>query len=155
MARGAVAVARGPAVEVEGLKELRRELKQLGPQWPKELRKANKEAADIAASASRSNAHGGTRQQSAAASAIKASGTQSAAQVVIDAGRVPFALGAFLGSRAYPQFPEWVGNSWEPGGPGGPYAVNPAIREKEDEIIETYGDALDRLTCAAFPSGRL
>lgn len=44
-----------------------------------------------------------------------------------------------------PQHPAWIGNQWEPGvGSYGkePYAINPAIRAKLDEVLEFHGDAV-------------
>lgn len=47
-----------------------------------------------------------------------------------------------------PQHPAWIGNQWEPGvGSYGkePYAINPAIRSKLDEVLEFHGDAVSDL----------
>lgn len=58
-----------------------------------------------------------------------------------------------MGALQYAQFPTWVGNGWDVGGPGGPYAVNPAIRESLDDIVNAYGDGLEVVSRAAFPDG--
>lgn len=140
------------SVEVKGLRELQLALRALGAEWPRELRKANVDVARIAQDASQHEASGLGGVQAKAAPAIKAGGEQLAAKIVVSAtAAYPFALGAFFGAKKYPQFPPWVGNSWDPGGPGGPYAINAALRSKLDEITDAYGDAMDRLTAKAFP----
>ena len=44
------------------------------------------------------------------------------------------------------QFRKWVGNQWDPGETGAvPYEVGPAINASLDEVVDMYGDALERL----------
>jgi|GEM_PF-3056465 len=48
--------------------------------------------------------------------------------------------------RGWNQFQPWKGNGANAG-----YALYPAIREKMDDVVETYGDAIEKLTRKAFP----
>lgn len=48
--------------------------------------------------------------------------------------------------RGWNQFKQWRGNST-----GAGFFLFPAIRDNADEIVEMYGDAIDRLTAQAFP----
>jgi hypothetical protein len=152
------------SVTVTGLKEFRAALKAVGPEWPKALRQVNKIVADEVAALARGEAAGGNAIQSRAASAIKGRATQKTASVAVSGGKsVPFANVAFWGVKrhlgwfARPRYralsqnlPKWVGNAWDVGGPGGPYAINPAIREAMPRIVEHYQDALLDLARRAF-----
>jgi hypothetical protein len=132
-------------LHVVGLKGLQRDLRAIDAELPRELRKINAEAAKKAQEESQTEASGMGGVQAKAAAGLKASGTQTAAALVIDARQLPYTLGAFLGAKKYPQFPEWVGNDWEPGGPGGPYAVGDALRKVAPKLIDEYDLAVDRL----------
>lgn len=151
------------AVSVDGLKELRRDLKALGPQWPKELTKLHKEIARTVQVAAVANAAGMGRMQRKEAGAIKASGTQdSAALRVAQSSRYPFANPAFwgkikrtgwyAGGHGRAQSLPWVGSDWQVGVKGeGPYALNDAVADKIPEIMREYGHMLDELFHRAFP----
>ncbi len=146
-----MAVVAGQMLRFEGFDEFRRLLKVAGDNWDGALREANRQIAGGVAG----QAQGMTEnaQQAKAAGAIVGRGDRRGAKIAVT--RSPaFAQGAFFGAKQYRQFPAWVGNSWEVGGAGGPYAVNPAIRENLTEIIEAYGDAFERICAVAFPSGR-
>jgi hypothetical protein len=52
--------------------------------------------------------------------------------------------------NATPNLPDWIGNSWKVGGPGGPYGINPAIRTHMDDIIKAYREGIDALMDEAF-----
>ena len=138
------------AVEIEGLADFRKDLREAGDGWPRVLRAANRKIGDYVAGKARGMTE--TAQQARAARAIRGSATQTAAKIAVTRSPV-FAQGAFFGSLQYPQFPRWVGNSWEPGGSGGPYAVNPAIRESLDDIVDAYGDAFEVIAAKAFVDG--
>ena len=140
----------GLAVEIEGLKDFRRDLNRAGDGWGRVVRGTNRKIADYVAGKARGMTE--TRQQAAAAGAIRGSATTAAAKVAITRNPV-FAQGAFFGALQFPQFPAWVGNSWEPGGAGGPYAVNPAIRDALDDIVDAYGDAFEHIAAIAFVDG--
>lgn len=138
------------AVEIEGLKGFRRDLNRAGEGWGRVVRSTNRKIADYVADKARGMTE--TRQQAAASRAIRGAATTGAAKIAVTRNPV-FAQGAFFGALQYPQFPAWVGNSWEPGGAGGPYAVNPAIRDALDDIVDAYGDAFERIARIAFVDG--
>ena len=147
-------------VAVEGLKELQRELKKLGePELVDGLKDANLEVGVLVVNAAQSGASG--RLQKAAARSLKASRQAARAQVVGGTGRVDFFGGAEFGSgQNIPRVSEsgraFLGyNQFEPfrgSGNNAGYFLYPAIRSSTDEIVEVYGDAIDRLTRAAFPT---
>ena len=56
---------------------------------------------------------------------------------------------AFWGTKAQGN---WIGTSWDVGGPGGPYAINDAIRDQAEQIVEMYGAAVDEIAAKAFPN---
>lgn len=137
------------AVDVKGLAQFQRELRLLDKALPRELTKAHKTVAEFIVSRTRTGNL--SPQQRRALPGVVAAAQQRHALVRFDPNKRPFVLGAFFGSRRYRQFPEWVGNRWEPGGPGGPYVVNQQIRQHDDDIIDLYGDLFDRLAKLAFP----
>lgn len=138
-------------VRLEGFDEFRRALRDSGPGWDRALRAINRAIANTVAEKARGMAE--TPQQRKASSAIVGAAEARAAKIAVR-NRPPFAQGAFFGALQYRQFPAWVGNSWEPGGAGGPYAVNPAIRDSLDDIVNAYGDAFEQAAARAFPDGR-
>jgi septal ring factor EnvC (AmiA/AmiB activator) len=141
-------VARRTDVEVRGLDQFRKELRQLDPALGRELGKANKRAAEVVASAARAKAMatGGVARK--AAPDIKTAAAQRAAKLVLDASRNGYAIGAFTGAKRWPQFKPWQGPEIEE---GKGIAVGPAIVETEDEFLNAYGDALEQLAARAFP----
>ncbi len=153
-----MAVGLGVGVEIKGLKEMRSALRRAGPGWTGALRDVNKNIANFVAN--RAQGMGETKQQTVASrktrggyppvQAINGKGTVRGASISLK--NHPYAAGALFGGYAK-QFPEWVGNTWEVGGSGGPAAINPAIRTSKDEIDTAYLDAFQRLYRAAFPDG--
>jgi hypothetical protein len=150
--------------EIRGLRDFRRELKAIGPEWPRELRKVNKEISTRAAgwARARATAHGGA--QAKFADRIRGYANQRAARVGIATGNTG-AGPTFWGAKRHtgwydraryndspPQHPPWVGNSWDAAVHGqGPYALNPALADHVDDIVDEYGDMLDELAHRAFP----
>jgi len=136
-------------VEVVGLKELRAELRSLGGSWPKELRTASKEAAELVADKTRASFAGGRGSAPKAASTVKALAQQTGAAVRIGGGAGvggQVAMGNEFGSFRYRQFPGWRGSGAAAG-----YHLYPTIRDNTERVVEVYGDALGRLTKRAFP----
>ena len=136
---------------IEGLKELRKELKALGPQWPKELQKTNKAAAAKVvpeakrrAAQSHPNLAGGVaRVGSRGVSSIRALASQTRAQIAGGGAKVPWFGGNEFGSSGrYRQFPAKNKEG---------YILWPAAKAKEPEIEEIYLEMIDALTKAAFP----
>lgn len=140
-------------VEIRGLRDFRAELRSLDRGLGRDLRVGLKSAAELVAAEARrrATAEGGVLAKSA--ESIKAQAVQSAAKISWGSARQPFALGAVMGAKQYPQFGPWVGNTWQIGQAGeGPRAVNDAIASREDELIEAVGDVVERLAARAFPT---
>lgn len=143
------------AVKVTGLKELIRELKKLDDAGlVNELKDANYKVAQLVVNKAQGNASG--RMESAAAASLKP-GRQAAKAVVSGGGAaVPFFGGAEFGAgqnklrntargavRGWNQFVPWTGQTGR--------FLYPAIRSSMDEIVELYGDEIEKITKRAFP----
>lgn len=159
----------GSAVEVEGLKEFRKALKAADASYPKEIAKLHREIARLVQprAVGAAKAVGGAAGHFA--SSIVAAGSQASARIVVapKANAAIFGASKRLGWNAgwrngvlteradnggRPQSRPWVGSSWEPGGAGGPYGVNPAIRASLGDIDRLAGDGMEDLYRKAFPS---
>lgn len=166
-------MASGPSgyrsgVEIRGLAEFRRALRDADGDWPKELTKAHKEIGDLGARYAREKAAAMGGVQARAKSAIGGKGTQTEARIgVFPSGVDRMANVAFFGAKRHTgwyadpryagspaQHPKWVGDGWEPAVSGqGPYAINDALAEHLDEILDEYDKAIARIAAAAFPEG--
>lgn len=148
------------------LRQFAKDLKAIGPEWPRMLSKVHRTIAKKATekASARASSMGGI--QAKASGALKGSGTQQAATIKVDAnGSTRFANVAFWGAKkrtgwyahinspnGRPQHPKWVGSSWEPGVAGqGPYAINDAIAEYGEELLDDWRKGLTELTAKAFP----
>lgn len=141
----------GVKVEVVGLRDLQKALRQVDADFPKELRKANKAAAEDIVSAAKVMAFGVGGVAGKASGSLRAVAEQRSASVKLGGARYPYALGAEFGALRYHQFKPWRGNQWSDGdGPG--YFLHPSIRARREQILEEYGKAIDRLTGKAFPN---
>jgi hypothetical protein len=150
---------RGTTVTVVGLKELRRDLKAAGAdsEWTKGLGQANREIARDVAGWSQSEARSMGGPFAHFAGDIVGRATQIGARVEVR----PVANAAFWGAKKTtgwnagqgrtPNQPRWVGASWQPGGPGGPYAINPTIERHRSQIDDRFLAVIDRF--AAFSNG--
>lgn len=137
-------------VDLEGMREFRKHLRNVDKSLTKEIGRMHKRLADEVvmpgvrdrAGQSRSALSGGsTRLGSAGAKDIKPRGTQKAASII--AGKkTPYLMGHEWGSKNYGQFPSASKEG---------YIIRPAIAEKREEIIEKYGEALDAAVKPAFP----
>jgi hypothetical protein len=133
-------------LEVRGLKELRRELKLAGAQFPRELGKAHKAAAEVVAKEGRAKASSAGGVVAKAGPGITSSAAQTAARIGIGGAKYPYGPGAVVGSKKYPQFEPYRGpdpESWA--------AIGPALESSEDRFLEVYGDAVEDLMKRAFP----
>lgn len=147
------------------MREFRKELKALHPQWPRALGDVHKQIAEEGAEVSRYTAHGMGGVQAKAADAIRGIGNQRDARVGITGGAgLPMANPAFWGAKRHtgwnarrnglPNLPDWVGNSWEPAVAGqGPYAINNALAQYMPRLMDHYAEMIDQLAKAAFPEG--
>lgn len=136
-------------IQVTGLKELRRELKLLEGNFPRELQKTNKFVAESvivpdarAAAEARTNPRVGR----AVVNSIRATATQTRSQVAVGGAKVPWALGHEFGGKRFKQFPRWRGNKQ-----GSGYFLYPTVRAKMGEIVNTYDELVGNLTMRAFP----
>lgn len=128
-------------IRVVGLRDLQRELKALDLQG--ELKEANWRVAQIVLEEAEKRARALGRMQAKAAESLTAGRAQRKATVAFGGARYPFAFGAEFGAKKYPQFLPHLGRTG--------YWLYPAIRDKRDEIVDAYGDEIERLTKAAFP----
>lgn len=159
-------IGAGAGVQVVGLKELVRELKGTGSKIPKELAKAHRTIAREVVTEARKFAIATGPMQAKWATSIIPSATPTSASVSVR----PKANAAFWGTKKKTGWndgwfkgekrprsgdvnnnPEWVGNSWEVGAEGGPYAINPAIRHDLPQIEERLSEAIDAVFKQAFP----
>ena len=153
--------------EIQGLKEFRRELKALGPEWPKELTKVHKAIAAKATALAQAKAMGLGGEQRKAAAAIKPAATMRTMGIAVrPTTRAPMAFPAFWGTKKRSgwyararyrsstarQHPAWVGNTWEVAQRGqGPYAINDALAASLPSLLDDYSTMLRDLTHRAFP----
>jgi hypothetical protein len=132
--------ARGEGVSVEGLTELRKALKAVSDQAPKELAAASKDVATFVAADARGKAEGLGGVAAKVAPSVKGSGTARGGAVTLGGSSYPMAEGAEFGGRGRPttqQFEPHLGRTG--------YFVYPAIRENADEIEAKYVESLDHL----------
>lgn len=154
-------MARGTdSIKVAGLDELRRELRRLDtPGLVDELKTVNYDVAEQVVGWAQANAARWGPMDQRAAATLSAARAQKAARVRLGGARAPFAQGAEFGAghnkprptargtvRGWNQFRSWRGNGADAG-----YWLYPAIRDHTDEIVERYGDGLERITAKAFP----
>lgn len=143
-----------PGIQIKGLREMTAALKDVDKTLGREMGKASKAAGEVIVPAARSRVSGLSPMQAKVAPSIKAAATQKG--VTIRAGGKNFpellAMGALLGAKRYRQFPAWVGNDWTVGGPGGPYGLNAAIRDKTPQVIDVYARIIGGLLArTVFP----
>lgn len=149
-------------VDHEQLTKLSKSIRQLrdnSPEYRRKMDEINRKGAAMLVIEAQSRARSSGKQYMArSAVAIKAAEGAIAVRVA-SSGNVPYAMAAFwgmerhsgwYGRRRYAnstarQFLPWVGNNWEPGGSGGPYAINEAIRAKWDEVLEMWATELTDL----------
>lgn len=130
---------RAGSIRVEGLRELNKALRDIGPEARAELKAASKKIADFVTEDARSAASslGGVAAKSAPSLAPRA-GIGGSAGVAFGGAAYPFAGGAEFGSQRYKQFQPWRGN-----GPSAGYFLYPSIRQDADRIVTEYTAALD------------
>jgi hypothetical protein len=153
-----------PGLRVDGLKQLRRELKKIDASFDAELKEINwtlvneliTPAAKTKAGAAISR--GGkpaVKPGGAVVNSIKALRQAKAAIVSLGGAKAPHAAGYEFGSMQLrktaagghtTQFPIWRGNGEDAG-----YFLHPTIREKRDEILAFYSLMIGELLKEAFP----
>lgn len=137
---------RSGTVKVDGLVELNRALKALGPEAQKELKDASRRVADFVAKDAASAAHSIGGVAAHVAPSIKPVGGVSGAGVAFGGASYPMAGGAEFGSLRFHQFKPWRGNSSDAG-----YFVYPSIRQDADRIETEFADAVDDIIKRRFP----
>lgn len=145
-------------VRVLGLEEFRLALREAALAEPKAMAEANQTVASKVAAEARLFAVGEGKQQAHFARFIVGRGTPEGASIGLRGRSANAAFwggfrhtGWYKGKPGPSQFKAWVGNAWEVGGLGGPYAINPAVRHEEPTIIRTYDEMIGHLTKRAFP----
>lgn len=147
-------------VRVDGLDDLRRELRRLDDAGLSDrLKDANYRVSEIVVRRAQARAAALGRMQQKAADTLRPA--RQAARAVVTLGRasVPFALGAEFGAWqgirqpgrnrgrvGLNQFDPWRGRST-----GAGYFLWPGIRDSADDIRDAYLEELDRITSDAFP----
>lgn len=147
-------------VQVEGLAELNKALKSLGPDMQKKLVAANRNVAQFVASDARGAAQALGGVAGHVAPSIKAVGGGRSAGVAFGGARYPMAPGAEFGAGqgltrkrssgsylGFNQFDEWRGNGQDAG-----YFVYPTIRQDADRIESEWTKSVDELLKEAFPN---
>lgn len=132
--------AKSDGVNVEGLAKLRRALKAVSADAPKELNAASKEVAAFVADDARSAAAGLGGVAAKVAPSISPSGTARGGAINLGGASYPMALGAEFGGRGRPttqQFQPHLGRTG--------YFVYPTIRRDADRIESEFSEKLDDL----------
>lgn len=122
-------------IRVDGLREFQSALRALDGDFPKGLRQANKDAADIVAQEAKTRV---PVMSGRLRSSIRALASQRSASVGVGGARLPYAAVQEFG---------WPGHNISPQ----PY-IYPSISAKRAEVVEAYGDMIDALARRAFPS---
>ena len=150
-------------VRVQGLDDFRRELRRLGdeagPEGLSLLKEANHRVASMVIGKAKARASGVGPMQAKAASTLRAGRAQARATITGGA-RIPFFFGAEFGAysnvprqrggRAFTGFNQFL--PWKkPGNGNTGYFLYPTMRAESRNIIEMYGDELDRIAKKAFP----
>lgn len=178
---GSASGGRNRLIEIEGLKEFRKNLAAMGKEYPKELRAINKKVADEARDLARAKATGMGSVFAKASGKIKSYATQTQASVGFieqDLANVAFwgtkrrsgwynwkrylsnqqtwpdRTAWVGGNHSDKQHPPWIGNTWDVAVLGeGPYAINDALAENEERLKQMYLDDLDEFAkrTGAFP----
>lgn len=134
-------------VKVDGLKELNKALKAIGPDARKDLKEASKKVATFVANDARSAAYSIGGVAAHVAPSIKpVASIAGSAGVSIGGTAYPMAGGAEFGSIKYKQFQPWRGNGSDAG-----YFLYPAIRQDVDRITNEFAAAIDDIIRKRFP----
>jgi len=154
------------------IKQFRKALKAIGPEFPRELAQTHRDVAKIGERVSQSEARRMGGVQRKAAAAIRGRGNQRDARIAVKPSKskraaTAMANVAFWGAEkrtgwyargkyadsTKPQHPTWVGSGWEVASPNeGPYAINTALARNMADIQAAYTAAIGRLVSRAFPN---
>jgi len=141
-------------VKVEGLAGFRKELRKLesDTNWNLELTRGMRAIAQKAAGWSQDAAVAMGGQQAHFADALFGRATTSQARIEVAGDRTAAgkarANPAFWGTKAQGN---WIGTSWDVGDPTtGPYAINAAIFQHGNDILDEVRDLIEEITRQAF-----
>lgn len=163
---------KGQSVAVVGLSDFRKQLKKVvqdgGPDGQRLLKDANWKVAQHVVEKAQATAATVGRMQVRAAGNLRASRTAATAQIVgVSNDKVPFFFGAEFGAKqnilrkprkasgwagpgryyGFRQFLPWK----KPGNGNTGYFLFPAMRAESQNIVEMYGDELDKISRVIFP----
>lgn len=146
-------------IQIRGIKQLQKALRQLNKDLPKELATANQRVAQHIVDEATVAAQSVGRLWAEAAKSLAAARQQRIAAIRFGGARYPFAMGAEFGAaqditrqttrgpvRGWNQFRPWRGS-----GEGAGYFLFPTIRRESDRIVDLYADALGDLIEKHFP----
>ena len=136
----------GNSIQVIGLTEFIREVKEVDPKIASEMTKAFRTIAKEIRDKSQQEASGFGGVRAHVAPSIKASAGMRGASISVGGPDFPMALGAEFGSIEYHQFPAWRGNLTDAG-----YMVYPTIRAYQDKAEQLVVDSFLHATDQAFP----
>lgn len=164
---GRTSGARIERIQVVGLDELRKELRNLAEPkgWARELTAAHKLIARDVAGKARAEAESMGGPQRHFARAIRGYGSQTSSRIGIGSASqgqrnwganaafwgVKDAISGWNKSTTPNLTTEWVGAQWDIAIGQGPVAIVDTIVRETPHIIDRYGDALEDLTRRAFP----
>lgn len=134
-------ISSGYGVQATGLTELRRALKEVGPEAAKEMVKVGRGVAKDVASEAKGKAASLGGVAAKAAPSLKATAGSTSAGVSLGGPSAPWAPGAEFGGGSRPttqQFKPWRGN-----GPGAGYFLYPTIRDNDEKIESAYLEGIE------------
>lgn len=134
-------ITSGYGVQATGLTELRKALKEVGPEAAKEMVQVGREVARGVAADAKGKAQslGGVAAKSAPS--LRATAGSTSAGVSLGGPSAPWAPGAEFGGGRRPttrQFKPWRGN-----GPGAGYFLYPTIRDNDESIERAYLEGIE------------
>ncbi|MGE0229974.1 MAG: hypothetical protein AB7I38_17015 [Dehalococcoidia bacterium] len=146
-------MADGFRTNVDGLRELARDFREVDPSYAKKLQVANKTVAETIAGRARARYQQQHQSRSGdGANSIRALATQQRAQVAFGSARAPYVPGQEFGSHGGPgkrQFPAYVPSPSGRGGRG--YFFFPTLREETEDLPELYLKAIEEVLRPVFP----
>jgi hypothetical protein len=130
-------------VGFEGLSQLNRDLRAIGPEAQKELKETNIAVAKTEGGRAQSAALSVGGVAAHVAPSVKGGGSTTWAGVKFGGAAYPMAMGAEFGGQGRPttqQFQPWRGSGGDAG-----YFVYPTIRRDADQIREGYASSVDKI----------
>lgn len=133
-----------PVVEVEGLADLRKDLRALDVKLPLALTAANRKAGDVIAKAARASFESRPGVAPKVAPTVKLLANPSGASIRLGDAAHPYSLGSEFGAIRFKQFPEFR----RPPETG--YSLFPALREHAPEVEKLVLAEIDAIVRSHF-----